>query len=206
MEIVVSTEAQQHILQISEYLQEIYGEIVANKAYEEIMERIQLLAMFPQMGVLQEDIKVGNDFEMRSVVSKPNVVYYALSQSKQKIVIIAILDSRQSPETIRKIISTILISHSLSRRFRYSPVPHHEGGEQADAPRVRQTDDLLPDIDADAGGYPGHSDYLDAIRSAGLPAFAGRRLEFRGALRVRGAAFAGRVGTGVHHRGGVYRG
>ncbi len=111
MEIVVSTEAQQHILQISEYLQEIYGEIVANKAYEEIMERIQLLAMFPQMGVLQEDIKVGNDFEMRSVVSKPNVVYYALSQSKQKIVIIAILDSRQSPETIRKIISTILISN-----------------------------------------------------------------------------------------------
>lgn len=111
MEIIVSTEALRHILQISEYLQDIYGKIVANKAYEKLMECIQLLAMFPRMGVLHEDIKLDNDFEMRSVVSKPNVVYYVLSQSQQKIVIIAILDSRQSPETIHRTISTILISN-----------------------------------------------------------------------------------------------
>ena len=46
---------------------------------------------------------------------------------------------------------------------------------QAAAAGVRQADDLLPAVDADAGGHPRHPDHLHARGHAALRAAAGRR-------------------------------
>ena len=65
--------------------------------------------------------------------------------------------------------------HHPRRRLRHAAVPGHAGGQQAAAAGVRQADDLLPAVHADAGGHPRHPAHLDARGHAALRAAAGRR-------------------------------
>ena len=72
---------------------------------------------------------------------------------------------------------------------------------EAAAAGVRQADDLLPAVDADAGGHPRDPRHLDAARPAAVRAAARRRLavrhraQLRGAGRPRGLADAFIVGA-----------
>src|SRR5437899_2859667 len=59
-------------------------------------------------------------------------------------------------------------NHS-GRRVRDTAVPAHPGGLEAVAPGVRQTDDLLPVVGADAGGGARDPDHLRARRPAAVP-------------------------------------
>ena len=52
------------------------------------------------------------------------------------------------------------------RRYRHPPAPDHPRGQQATAARLRQADDLLPDLGADARRHPRHPRHHDAARSA----------------------------------------
>ena len=54
-------------------------------------------------------------------------------------------------------------------------LPGHAGRVQAAAAGLRQADDLLPAVDADAGGHPRHPADLDAAGHAALPRAARRR-------------------------------
>ena len=65
--------------------------------------------------------------------------------------------------------------HHSRRRLRHPALPGHAGRQQAAAAGLRQADDLLPAVHADAGGDPRHPDHLDAAGHAALRAAAGRR-------------------------------
>ena len=54
-------------------------------------------------------------------------------------------------------------------------IPRRRSCQQAAAAGLRQADDLLPAVDADAGGHPRHPAHLHAAGHAALPAAAGRR-------------------------------
>ena len=65
--------------------------------------------------------------------------------------------------------------HHSRRRLRHAAVSGHHRGVQAAAADLRQADDLLSAVHADAGRHPRHPDHLDAAGYAALRAAAGRR-------------------------------
>ena len=67
-------------------------------------------------------------------------------------------------------------------------------------PDLRQADDLLPAVHADAGGHPRDPGHHHAARPGRASAPAGRRQRARHPLRVRGAAEARGAGPGLRHR------
>ena len=91
--------------------------------------------------------------------------------------------------------------HHPRRRLRHAAVPGHAGRVQAAAAGLRQADDLLPAVDADAGRHPRHPADLDARGHAALRA-AARRRRAAGASTSRYAVqpSPGRPRAGVHHR------
>src|SRR5690554_983819 len=52
------------------------------------------------------------------------------------------------------------------RRLRHQVVSHYHGGLQAAPAYLRQANDLLPVVRADAGGYSRHPDYHHSGRSS----------------------------------------
>ena len=70
----------------------------------------------------------------------------------------------------------------------------------------RVWDPLISGVGADVGRDSGDLDYFNPSGFTRIPAVAGRRGGLRGAFRVCGAAESGRAGTGVYHRGEIYRG
>ena len=58
--------------------------------------------------------------------------------------------------------------HHPGRRFRITAAPADPRGQQAAPAHLRQADDLLPAVDADAGGDPGHPDHHDPARQDGF--------------------------------------
>ena len=69
----------------------------------------------------------------------------------------------------------LLERHPPCRRLRHAAVPDDPGGEQTASAGLRQADDLLSLVGADAGRHPGHPADLDAAGHRRLPAAAGRR-------------------------------
>ena len=55
--------------------------------------------------------------------------------------------------------------HHPRRRLRHAAVSGHAGRVEAAAAGLRQADDLLPAVDADAGRHPRHPAHLDAART-----------------------------------------
>ena len=90
-------------------------------------------------------------------------------------------------------------NHS-GRRHGVATAPDHPGHQQAAGAGLRQADDLLPALHADARGDPGRPDHHHPARGRGLPPTAGRRLAVRHQHHLRGAAEPRRAGAGVHHR------
>lgn len=80
----------------------LFGHLVAVKVRQKLTSHINLLASFPRIGVHDSDFSDASR-EIRYLVNTPNLIYYAISRNE--IVIISILDSRQSPETIRRILT-----------------------------------------------------------------------------------------------------
>src|SRR3990167_5217224 len=95
--------------------------------------------------------------------------------------------------------------HNSRRRLGQPSAPDHPGGVETAAADLRQTDDLLPDLGADARRHPRDSDYLHARGPAQLPEDARRPQPVRRALRLRGTAGTGRPGPGLSDRRVVHR-
>ena len=83
MEIVWLASAIEDFVSLLEKVDSLFGKAVATKVKYKISSHINLLASFPCMGI-----------------------YYAISRNE--ILIISILDTRQSPEMIRHTIAEIL--------------------------------------------------------------------------------------------------
>ena len=65
--------------------------------------------------------------------------------------------------------------HHPGRRLRHPAAPDHPRGQQAAAAGLRQADDLLPAVDADAGRHPRDPDHHHAARSGPVRPPARRR-------------------------------
>ncbi len=90
-------------------------------------------------------------------------------------------------------------------RHRIAPPPDHACGEQAAGAGLRQADDLLPALDADARRDPRGAGDHDAARAGGLPPPAGRRLVVRRGDLLRRPALTRRARPGLPDRRGAPR-
>ena len=84
--------------------------------------------------------------------------------------------------------------------------PVTQRGLQAAAAGLRQADDLLPALHADAGGHPRHPGHLHAAGHAALRRSCwATAASGASTLSLRGAAAARRARAGVHHRARLRR-
>ena len=90
--------------------------------------------------------------------------------------------------------------HRARRWSRHPPPPRHPRSLQAAAAGLRQADDLLPAVGADAGRDPGHPGDHHSRGQRRVPSTAGRRQRVGPADHLRRAAAAGGAGAGVPHR------
>ena len=91
------------------------------------------------------------------------------------------------------------------RRQRHPPLPGHAGRLQAARPDLQQADDLLPAVDADAGGHPRHPGHHDAATTWRASSGCSATAAISASAFLRGAAQPGRSRAGVHHRARVRR-
>ncbi len=85
-----------------EKVEALFGSNVAANVKHKISSHINLLASFPYIGM--RDLNFSDEHrDIRYLVNTPNIIYYAISQNE--VLIISILDTRQSPENIRQRIS-----------------------------------------------------------------------------------------------------
>ncbi len=85
-------------------------------------------------------------------------------------------------------------------RPRHQALSGDDGDQQAAAAGLRQADDLLPDLGADAGRHPRDPGHLDAGGPAALPAPARRRLAVRRRVLLCRAGRAARPCGSLHPR------
>ena len=95
--------------------------------------------------------------------------------------------------------------HHPGRRLGDAALSHHPRGEQAAPAGLRQADDLLPAVDADARRHPRGAPDLDARRHRRVRAAAGGRPPVRDRDHLCRPAAPGRAGPGLPHRCGVRR-
>ena len=92
MEIVWSKLAYEHFLEILIYVENNFGMLTAQKTRQKIQDKVNLLAKHPYIGIIDSDFStLFNNITVR-----------------HRIVIAAMLHSKQSPETVRKTISEFL--------------------------------------------------------------------------------------------------
>lgn len=107
MEIVWSTLAIEHLINILDYVDEHFGTLISQKTHQKILSKIDRLVDSPQMGILNNDFSLlAAGVEVRHLLIAPNVIYYIIDCDK--IVISAVLHSHQSPDSVREVISQFL--------------------------------------------------------------------------------------------------
>lgn len=108
MEIVWLPSADEAFFKLLKDVESLFGALVAEQVSERIYSHIDLLASFPGIGV--RDFFFFNAV-VRYLVNTPNIIYYTIVLDK--VVIVSILNSRQSPENIHRVIADILKSNNL---------------------------------------------------------------------------------------------
>ncbi len=107
MEIVWSSLAVEHFLRVLEYVETSFGSSVAQKTQLKIQDKIARLEHHPRIGTPDGEYSfLIDNLEVRHIILQPNIIYYLIDGDK--IVIVSILHSRQSPETIQEIITDFL--------------------------------------------------------------------------------------------------
>ena len=88
-----------------EYVEEQFGAMVARQTLEKIDRKVRQLERNPEMGI--SDFQLSSEgIAVRHLIVHPNVVYYF--KDENEIVIIAVMHSKQSPKTVRRIITKFL--------------------------------------------------------------------------------------------------
>ncbi len=108
MEIVWLPSADEAFFKLLKDVECLFGALVAEQVSERIYSHIDLLTSFPDIGV--RDFFFPNAV-VRYLVNSPNVIYYTIVLDK--VVIVSIFNSRQSPENIHSVIANILKSNNL---------------------------------------------------------------------------------------------
>ncbi len=86
-----------------EYVSENFGVMTAQKAYDRIDKQVQSLVRYPESG-RYDGVKMAMKFPLRHLTVAPNMIYYFVDTELDKIVILAVVHSRQSSRTINAIL------------------------------------------------------------------------------------------------------
>ena len=103
MEIVWSPLAVDSLTAVIEYVTDNFGPAVAQKTAERILSKINKLADYPEIGVPDFELSRYRGVTVRHLVMPPNLVYYMID--KDVVVIVVVVHSKQSPQTIRKLVN-----------------------------------------------------------------------------------------------------
>src|SRR5271170_3733083 len=101
--------------------------------------------------------------------------------------------------------ATELQRHHSRGRIGHAPLSRYPRTSEEPAAGVRQTDGVLPALNANAGRYPRNFADLDARGSAPLSALTRGWIPLRRTVPLRGATEAGRHRPGISDRQRVYR-
>ncbi len=110
MEIVWLPSADEAFRKLLRNVDDLFGIIVAERVSERIYSHIDLLVSFPGIGVCDSRFST---IEVRYLVNTPNIIYYTRSSNNDKVIIISILNSRQSPENIYRVLADALKANGL---------------------------------------------------------------------------------------------
>ena len=78
-----------------------FGWAASKKLYEEVMETVNYISEFPEIGVLSEDINyLGNEVRVFNI--RQNAIVYAISDTQ--ITIIVFWNNRQNPVRLKTIV------------------------------------------------------------------------------------------------------
>ena len=81
--------------------------LAAQKTRQKIQEQSKSFSKTSYIGIIDSDFStLFNNITVRHLKLSPNVIYYLIDENR--IVIAAMLHSKQSPETVRKTISEFL--------------------------------------------------------------------------------------------------
>lgn len=107
MEIEWTDMALEQLGNIIEWVANNFGKGVARKSYEKIKKHVQKLAVFPESGCY-DGMKFSLFYSLRHLTIAPNVVYYLIDEKREIVVILAVVHSSQSPQTVNEILDRSL--------------------------------------------------------------------------------------------------
>ena len=110
MEVIWSQAALQHLRAIAEYVADNFGQGTAVKTVERIQKKANTLATFPERGLLDRKYST-REYSVRHFKIAPNVVYYILYPNT--IVIAVIAYTKQSPQTVDRILNNFLEHYEM---------------------------------------------------------------------------------------------
>lgn len=100
MEVIMSAPARRSLVNIGSYISKHFGQLKSVSSVLDIKAFISLLATSPRMGKRVEEWSLHG--EVRCAIHRQNQVYYVIHSDR--VVVIAVWDSRQSQERLRKIL------------------------------------------------------------------------------------------------------
>ena len=108
MEIIWLPSATEDLISLLSRVEDLFGSSISIKVRQKIMSHVYLLSSFSHMGIRDSRF---SSIEIRYLVNTPNVIYYTLFQDR--VIILSIFNSKQSPENIYRMLADILKANGL---------------------------------------------------------------------------------------------
>ena len=83
----------------------------AQNVYDNIDKKVQDLLKQPESG-RYDGVKLSMDYPLRHLTIAPNILYYFVNTENDRLVILAVVHSRQSPRTVN-----LILKRSLEQFF-----------------------------------------------------------------------------------------
>ena len=103
MEVEWSDLALAQLREVIEYVSERFGEQVALDTYYRVDTTVSRLGRFPEIGS-SNGVVLSAKFPVRRLPISQNLLYYFIDTEYDKIVVLAFVHSRRSPQTVNAIL------------------------------------------------------------------------------------------------------
>ena len=107
MEIEWTDMALSQLGDVVEYVAENFGIRTAQNVYDKIDKKVQDLLKQPKSGQY-DGVKLSMKYPLRHLTITPNILYYFVNTENDKLVILAVVHSRRSPQTINSMLKRSL--------------------------------------------------------------------------------------------------
>jgi len=97
--VLILPRAMQRMEEIYDYYFQ-FSEVTAARIYNEILDRIELLAHFPFLGYVEQQFSYWGKFFRSLIVKNYKIIYY-IEDSENTIYIATVWDCRQNPDKLK---------------------------------------------------------------------------------------------------------